>query len=146
MWSHLLINSDRKALLARRTNAKELSTELGKLVFGAKPGIFACKALIVGEDIDITNFKDVTWAEVSRCEPGKNEYEFPGQYPSIKVIPYVSRRDEADKSLPGKVVRCCLLPQEFTDEKIHWKECSFKGQFPEDVQRKVLENWTEYGF
>lgn len=141
LW--FVLQVDREKLRALNTSMEEFSVKVGHTVFGSKPGFYIPSVYLVGDDIDPTNLNDVIWASATRCQPKKNEYFF-DQYPNIGLIPYVSH---GEKTGPHhyKVVRCCLFPEEFSRELV-WKEASFKGNYPEEIQEKVKEQWAEYGF
>lgn len=136
---------DRTKLVKLQTTPEEFCRKLGNVVFGSKPGWYIPKIFLVGEDVDPANLNDVIWAEATRCEPGRNEFIFT-EYSSIPLIPYVSRGFSKDSSTSGKVIRCCMLPVEFTDKPLPWKVGSFQGNYPQSMQNYVLDNWKAYGF
>lgn len=145
LW--FVLQVDLKQLKASKTNMKDFCTKVGHVVFGSKPGWYIPKLYIVGEDIDPTDLKDVIWAEATRCQPGVNEFLFE-EYGNIPLIPYVGHgvKPETESGNHRKVVRCCMFASEFGDGELHWEEGSFRGSFPVDVQKRVEENWKEYGF
>ncbi|KAE8156921.1 UbiD decarboxylyase family [Aspergillus tamarii] len=143
LWFVLQVN--RSKLVEMRTNMDEFCRKLGHVVFGSKPGWFIPKIFLVNDYIDPTNLPDVIWAEATRCEPGRHEFIFT-EYSNIPLIPYVTHGLPSKSGMNGKVVKCCMLPSEFTEKTLPWKEGSFQGAYPEDVKRKVLDNWTAYGF
>ncbi|KAL4941274.1 hypothetical protein BDV06DRAFT_229825 [Aspergillus oleicola] len=127
-------------------NMTDFCTRLGHVVFSSKPGWYMGKVFLVGEEVDPMDLKDVIWAESMRCETGTNEFLF-DEYGNIPLIPYVGHgvQPPAGKN-HKKVVKCCILPCEFVDEKSPWKGGSFRGSYPENVQRLVEEKWEMYGF
>lgn len=135
---------DRQKLSALNTNIAEFSKKVGQVVFSSKPGWYIPKLYLIGDDIDPTDLRDVIWAEATRCQPGTNEFLF-DEYGNIPLIPYVGYGIKPERNHP-KVVRCCMLPCEFTDEDLPWKEGSFRGSYPIDIQEKVRRDWTKYGF
>ncbi|KAL4961167.1 UbiD family decarboxylase [Aspergillus stella-maris] len=141
-----VIQVDRLQLRKLNTNMTDFCTRLGHVVFSSKPGWYMGKVFVVGEDVDPTDLKDVIWAESTRCEPGTNEFLF-DDYGNIPLIPYVGHgvQPEAGKN-HKKVVKCCMLPCEFEDVDMPWKVGSFRGSYPEDVQRLVERKWEKYGF
>lgn len=143
LWFALQV--DRNKLRALQTNPEAFCRKLGHVVFGSKPGWYIPKIFLVGDDIDPTNLSDIIWAEATRCEPGRQEFVFT-EYSCIPLIPYSAHGDTTRQGQPGKVVKCCMLLAEFTDEKLPWKEASFRAQYPTSVQRKVIDNWAAYGF
>ncbi|KAF2015226.1 3-polyprenyl-4-hydroxybenzoate decarboxylase [Aaosphaeria arxii CBS 175.79] len=142
LW--FVVQVDRRELVALKTNIKEFTERVGRVIFSSKPGFYIPKLFIVGDDIDPTNLNDVIWAEATRCQPFANEVFF-DEYPNIPLIPYISHGIRASEN-HYKVVKCCMLTSEFTDEVLPWKVGSFRGSYPEDLQQKVEKNWTKYGF
>lgn len=142
LWFVIQVN--RKQLRTLNTNIPDFNTKLGHTVFGSKPGWYIPKLYLVGDDIDPTELRDVIWAEATRCQPGVNEFVF-DEYGNIPLIPYVAHGVKPERN-HKKVVRCCMLPCEFMDEELFWREGSFRRSYPVDIQEKVKQNWEAYGF
>lgn len=143
MW--FAIQVDRQKLRALNTSIPDFSRKVGHTVFGSKPGWYIPKIFLVGEDIDPTELRDIIWAEATRCQPLTNEFFFE-EYGSIPLMPYIGYGLKPKNANHPKVVRCCMLPSEFLDEKLFWKEGSFRGSYPAEVRDKVTRNWKAYGF
>ncbi|KAJ6090480.1 hypothetical protein N7486_009295 [Penicillium sp. IBT 16267x] len=144
LW--FVVQVDRQKLRAMNTIFADFSTKLGDVVFGSKPGWYIPKIFLVGEDIDPTNLRDVIWAESTRCQPGRNGLLF-GKYGIIPLIPYVGYGIKLEGTGNHQnVVRCCMLPCEFVDESLFWKEGSSRGSYPIGIQEKVNRKWQTYGF
>ncbi|KAE8148243.1 3-octaprenyl-4-hydroxybenzoate carboxy-lyase-domain-containing protein [Aspergillus avenaceus] len=143
MW--FAIQVDRQKLVKMQTNMEDFCRRLGHVVFSSKPGWFIPKIFLVGDYIDPTNLLDVIYAEASRCEPGRHEFVF-FEYSNIPLIPYVEHGFPSESGTNGKVVKCCMLPEDFTEETLPWKGGSFEEAYPETVKQTVLDNWTAYGF
>ncbi|KAM0433336.1 hypothetical protein ACHAPT_004212 [Fusarium lateritium] len=139
-----VLQVDRVQLRAMNTTMEEFSTKVGHAVFASKPGFYIPTVYLVGDDIDPTNFKDVVWAAATRCQPRANEFFF-DEYPNIPLIPYVGYGVKSGRNA-WKVVRCCLFPSEFEHDELVWREASFRGNYPEDIQEKVKSQWEAYGF
>ncbi|OJJ76727.1 hypothetical protein ASPBRDRAFT_62820 [Aspergillus brasiliensis CBS 101740] len=143
LW--FVLQVDRQRLRTLHTNIQDFSKQVGHIVFGSKPGWYIPKLYLVGEDIDPTDLRDVIWAESTRCQPLTNEFFF-HEYGNIPLIPYVGYGIKPEHGNHPKVVRCCMFPCEFVDEKLCWKEGSFRGSYPSDIQNKVTREWKAYGF
>jgi 4-hydroxy-3-polyprenylbenzoate decarboxylase len=141
LW--FVLQVDREKLRALKTNMDDFSNLVGRLVFSSKPGYYIPILYLVGDDIDPTNLRDVIWVNATRCQPKTNEYFF-DDYLNIGLIPYVSHGAKTGKN-HYKVVRCCLFADEFVKEP-YWKQASFRGNYPKDIQDKVDRQWTSYGF
>ncbi|KAF3805990.1 UbiD-like decarboxylase [Colletotrichum gloeosporioides] len=142
LWFVLQVNWSK--LRALRTNMKDFCEKVGRTVFSTKPGFYIPKIYLVGEDIDPTNLNELIWAEATRCQPGTNEFFFDA-YGNIPLIPYVSHGIK-DRKNHVKVVRCCMFPAEFMDSNLSWKHGSFRGSYSQDIQDKVNDSWSGYGF
>ncbi|RJE23104.1 cytoplasm protein [Aspergillus sclerotialis] len=143
MW--FAVQVDRQKLRALKTNIPDFSRKVGHTIFGSKPGWYIPKIFLVGDDIDPTELRDIIWAESTRCQPLTNEFFFE-EYGNIPLMPYVEHGLEPKNANHPKVVRCCMFPCEFVDEKLFWKEGSFRASYPAEVRDKVTSNWKAYGF
>ncbi|KAH6964635.1 putative 3-octaprenyl-4-hydroxybenzoate carboxy-lyase [Fusarium avenaceum] len=132
-----VLQVDRTKLRAMKTTMEDFSNMIGHLVFASKLGFYIPTIFLVGDDIDPTNFRDIVWAAATRCQPKANEFFF-DEYPSIPLVPYVGYGIKSE-SHAYKVVRCCLFPSEFENESLVWKEASFCGNCPNEIQDKVKE-------
>ena len=140
-WAALKV--DTAALRQLKTNGKDFSKKVGDLIFNTKAGSIVHRIVLVGDDIDVYDGKDVMWAFSTRCRPGTDEVFFE-DVPGFPLIPYMSH-GSASPVRGGKVVSDALLPIEYTEGR-NWQAASFKGSFPESVQSKVLGSWGEMGF
>lgn len=126
-----------------KTTSEKLSRQIGDLLLGSKPGWFIHKILVVGDDIDAFNFKDVMWAYSTRCRPGIDEYLY-DNVPGFFLVPYMSH-GPGDGFTGGKIICNCLLPVEYTTGP-NWITCDFEHGYPEELKAKINENWTSIGY
>ncbi|KAK6206546.1 Ferulic acid decarboxylase 1 [Pestalotiopsis sp. IQ-011] len=134
---------DTAALRASKMSPKDFCQQVGDVVFRHKVGYTIHRLVLVGEDIDIYDFKDVMWAFCTRCRPGTDEVFFE-DVAGFPLIPYMSHGN-GPFNRGGKVVSDALLPVEYTTGR-DWEAADFKNSFPAEVQDKVLANWNKYGF
>jgi hypothetical protein len=79
----------------------------------------------------------------TRCHPIDGIHKF-ANHLGTPLNPYASP-EERKKSKGAKVLFDCLFPR-------HWKESdlpimvSFNKVYSEEIKKKVLDNWTNYGF
>ncbi|KAH8680665.1 UbiD decarboxylyase family [Xylariales sp. PMI_506] len=140
IWAAIQV--DRKKLVELGTNARDFCQKIGDLVFRNKCGMQIHRLLVVGDDIDPFDFNDVTWAFATRCRPTLDEVHFE-DVPAYPLVPYMSH-GPGTKLTGGKVVANCLLPSEYNGEQ-GWVTCDFEHGYPEDVKKKVLDRWAEFG-
>lgn len=123
--------------------SETLSRKIGDIVYNHKSGYTTHRILIVGEDIDVYDFKDVIWAFTTRCRPGMDEYLWE-DVRGFALIPYMGHGN-GPKHKGGKIVSDCLLPTEYTTGR-NWEAASFAESFPPEIQAKVEDRWTAWGF
>lgn len=140
-WVALKIDTEK--LRAMKTNSKEFSKKIGDLVFKHKAGLTIHRLVLVGEDIDVFDFKDVIWAFCTRCRPKDDEVFF-DDVTAFPLIPY-NGHGSFDSWVGGKVVSDALLPVEYTTGA-NWQAADFKNSYPEEVKAKVNNEWEVMGF
>lgn len=140
-WVALKVDTER--LRAMKTNGKAFAKRVGDVVFTQKPGFTIHRLILVGDDIDVYDDKDVMWAFTTRCRPGTDEVFFDDVL-GFLLIPYMSHGN-AEAVKGGKVVSDALLTAEYTTGK-DWEAADFKSSYPKKIQDKVLNNWERLGF
>ncbi|KAH7065584.1 putative 3-octaprenyl-4-hydroxybenzoate carboxy-lyase [Macrophomina phaseolina] len=140
-WAALRV--DTAALRAMQTDSKTFSKRVGDLVFNHKAGYTIHRIVLVGDDIDVYDGRDVLWAFSTRCRPFDDETLFP-DVRAFPLIPYNGHGAHSPVR-GGKVVSDALLPVEYTKGRT-WEAASFKESYPEDVKQKVLADWQAMGF
>ncbi|KEQ58048.1 UbiD-domain-containing protein [Aureobasidium melanogenum CBS 110374] len=109
-WVALKI--DTAKLREMKTTSKEFAKRVGDLIFNDKVGYTIHRIVLVGDDIDVYNFKDVMWAFCTRCRPGDDEVFF-DDVKAFPLIPYNSH-GAFNPGKGGKFVSDVLLPVEYT--------------------------------
>ncbi|MDY6863428.1 MAG: UbiD family decarboxylase [Thermodesulfobacteriota bacterium] len=99
--------------------------------------------LIVDEDVDITNLKDIIWALSTRVHPDKGIFKFPGTW-SCPLLPWLSPQERKYEE-GGRILIDGTWPFDWPKEWIA-KVSSFQTIWPKDIQDMVLKNWKDYGF
>jgi phenylphosphate carboxylase alpha subunit len=120
-----------------------IAQQIANLIFGSKLGPWFHMAVVVDEETDIYNKDEVIHAMTTRCHPIDGIHKF-ANHLGTPLNPYATP-EERKKSKGAKVLFDCLFPR-------HWKESdlpimvSFNKVYPEEIKKKVLDNWTNYGF
>ncbi|GFF79590.1 UbiD family decarboxylase [Aspergillus lentulus] len=131
-WAALQIDTSR--LRSMRTTSESFSRRIGDLVFRHKVGLIIHRLVLVGEDIDVYDFKDVMWAFSTRCRPNMDEY-FYEDCPGFSLIPYM-KHGNGDPQRGGKVVSDALMPSEYATG-CDWEVADFAHSYPEGVKANV---------
>jgi 4-hydroxy-3-polyprenylbenzoate decarboxylase len=130
----------------RRTQLSNdrLCRRIGELLFASKAGSGTPKYLVVNDDIDITNIREVVWAFATRNPPGERGETIFKQADNQPLVPYFQPGEKA--VMRGtKVIYSCLPPDEWGNT-IPMSRASFAHNFPKAVQERVLRRWTQLGF
>ncbi|GLB07112.1 ferulic acid decarboxylase 1 [Aspergillus tubingensis] len=139
----VVLQIDGAKLRQMKTTSEELCRKFGDLIFNHKAGYTIHRLLLVGEDIDVYNWKDVIWAFCTRCRPSLDEY-FYDDVRGFPLIPYMGHGNGSPVQ-GGKVVSDALMPTEYTTGP-NWQAADFKNSYPEDLQAKVNAEWASMGF
>lgn len=121
----------------------ELCRRVAEILFEKKGGMGTPKYLVVNDDIDISNIKEVVWAFATRNHPGSQGALV---YNDENTNPLVAYIDDAEKGAlrTTKVIYNCLDP-----EHLHGKlpkRSSFAFTYPPELQARVLNSWRAYGY
>ena len=101
------------------------------------------KYLIINDDIDPTDLKEVVWAFATRNHPGKAGEIVYNEEATNPLVAFL-RKDEKMSMHTTKVIYNGLPPDEWGDELP--QRSSFAHIYPPELQQKVVENWQAYGF
>ncbi|PWY88180.1 UbiD family decarboxylase [Aspergillus heteromorphus CBS 117.55] len=140
----VVLQIDTIALAKLKTNSADFSKKIGDLIFKQKAGFTIHRLVLVGDDIDIYDWKDVIWAFCTRVRPGMDEYLYE-DVPGFPLIPYMSHGN-GPPNKGGKIVSDALMPEEYKTGIPGWQAADFKNSYPQAIQDKVNANWTQYGF
>jgi UbiD family decarboxylase len=121
-----------------------LCRRIGDILFASKAGAGTPKYLVVQDDIDITNIREVVWAFATRNPPGERGETIFKHSTNQPLVPYFTPGEKLSGE-GTKVIYSCLPPDEWGDT-IPLSRASFGHNYPEDTKERVLRRWKEYGF
>lgn len=140
-WCALQV--DTEALRSLQTNSEDFCKRLGDIVFNDKSSMLVNRIILVSDDVDVYNVKDVLWALSTRCRPCHDEYPF-DNVPGFPLTPYMSH-GRGDQKRGGKVISDCVMKMEYETGRPFTK-VDFETSYPEGIKSKVRSRWTEMGF
>lgn len=124
-----------------------IANRIGNILFGAAPlGAYINVLVVVDETVDVYDLGEVWHALAGQCEPVRGinikEDEF-----TTPLNPCLSM-DDRRWMRGSKVVFDCTFPVEWHRQKEVPAKVNFRNKvmYPEDLQKKVIENWHDYGF
>lgn len=127
-----------------RLSNDQLCRRIGDTLFASKAGSGTPKYLVVNDDIDISNIREVAWAFATRNPPGERGETLWKHASNQPLVPYFTPEEKA--SLSGtKVVYSCLPPDEWGDT-LPVARTSFDKNYPPELVERVLARWATYGF
>ncbi|MDP2728075.1 MAG: UbiD family decarboxylase, partial [Dehalococcoidia bacterium] len=116
---------------------------LAHAVWGSSEGRYASWLIIVDDDVDITNLSEVIWALTSRCHPDRGIFKVPNSH-GHPLLPFSSVYERRN-NLAAQVLFDCTWPKDWPPEAVPIK-ASFDVLWPKEIQERVLENWSAYGY
>lgn len=140
-WFVIAVERDWRAKTGLRSG--ELCRRVADILFEKKGGMGTPKYIVVNDDIDITDTKEVVWAFATRNHPGSQGSLV---YNDENTNPLVAYIDDTEKGAlrTTKVIYNCLDPEHLKGKLP--KRSSFRFTFPPEIQDRVLTNWSAYGY
>lgn len=122
----------------------DMARRVGEVVFGAGKLAFGVpKLLLMEDDIDIADPRQVIWAFASRAHPEHGEVHFPSE--SQNILPIYLDAHEQLSYHATKVVHNCLIADRFPAED-RPTPSDFAHSWPKDLQQHVIDGWHAYGY
>lgn len=131
------------AIISTHVPFANFAKHLAFSVWGSPCGRTVWYLIILDEDIDPTNRDEVLWAFTTRCHPHRGIFSTGSSW-GIPLLPFLSPYEKSNY-MGSQVLFDCTWPKDWPEKAIPIK-ASFEEVWPADIQKKVLENWTEYGY
>jgi 4-hydroxy-3-polyprenylbenzoate decarboxylase len=135
---HLMIVSVDK----KKYKGQDFIQDIGNIIWSNKVGTFLPKIIVVDNDIDPTDLSSIMWCLATKCHPEKGIVFFRNTK-VITLSPYLYP-DEKKSGISTTVIYDCTWPSQWAEEFVP-KRGSFESLWPKEIQKKVLDNWNEYG-
>ncbi|MGH3493873.1 MAG: UbiD family decarboxylase [Sciscionella sp.] len=125
-------------------SAQQLAQQIGQAVFGAGKLAFGIpKLLLIENDIDIADPRQIIWAFASRAHPEHGEIHFANE--SQNILPIYLDAHERLSYHATKVVHNCLVADRFPKDQ-RPVPSDLAHAWPADVRQHVIDNWHSYGY
>ena len=122
------------------TSSEELGRRIHEVVNAHRVGRVTPRIWILNDDVDPGDLQQLIWAYATRCHPDTGTFIFaPGQINLL--VPFLTD-EERNRKTVKKQVCTCLTPDENGDSA---PQPSNFENYSETVQKKVLDNWSNYG-
>jgi 4-hydroxy-3-polyprenylbenzoate decarboxylase len=124
--------------------SQDLARKVGEAVFRAGKLAFGVpKLLLIENDIDIADPRQVIWAFASRAHPEHGEIHFPREPQNILPI-YLDAHEQLSYHAT-KVVHNCLIADRFAKDE-RPTPSDFAHAWPAKLRQHVIDNWHAYGY
>lgn len=132
-------------IVAVKANYSNVATQIGNLVAGAGRG-FQPYVIVVDSDVDVTSWKEVMHAVVTKCHPARG-ISVTDREVGMPLLPFLSV-EERRWGRGARAVFDCTWPLDWPQGTAVPPKVAFNcdDTYPPALQEKVLANWTEYGF
>ena len=120
-----------------------IANQIAACIWANKNGKFIPRIIVVEDDIDPTDMKQVIFAWATKCHP-KNGTMVLENMPGTNLIPFLSKNERKFLKC-SNVVYDCMWPLDWEPENIP-RLASFNSIYPENIQKRVLSNWKNYGY
>jgi len=121
-----------------------IAMQIAQLAFGSKLGPWFHMVLVVDDTIDIFNWDEVYHAFCTRCNPERGIHVFKNTT-GTALYPHATPHHRK-YSIGSQVLFDCLWPVDWDKVNDVPTVVSFKNVYPQEIQDKVLANWSNYGF
>ncbi|RQS43397.1 UbiD family decarboxylase [Burkholderia sp. Bp8986] len=125
-------------------SANEFARALGEFVFGMRGGTVVPRILIVLDDVDPTDARDVLWAIATRVHPGDGELNFP--HLSANPLNAFMKANEKLAMFTTKSVLNGLPSDDWSENDVPMR-ADFSTLYPDALRQHIRDSWVSgYGF
>lgn len=117
--------------------------DVAHAIWGSRLGVSTPYVIVVEDDVDPFDLRQVFHAIVSKCHPWRGIVRLErtrGQ----ALMPFLSRQEQ-NKLIGARAYFDCTWPADWDPKDIPIK-CSFEKMYPSDVQQKAVAKWRKYGY
>jgi 4-hydroxy-3-polyprenylbenzoate decarboxylase len=140
-WFVIAVERDWRAKTG--LTGERLCRRIAEILFEKKGGMGTPKYIVVNDDIDISDTREVVWAFATRNHPG-DQGEFVFGYENTNPLVAYLGDDEKKMLRTTKVIYNCLDPEHLGGKLP--KRSSFRFAYPAEIQSRVIERWSDYGY
>lgn len=141
-WFVVAVQRDWRTRCPGRTTT-DMCNWVAQALFEKKGGMGTPKWLVVNDDVDIANTRELVWAFATRNHPGAPGELVFGNENTNPLVAYLGE-DEKMRLRTTKVIYDCLDPEHLRGKLP--RRSSFAHIFPQELQAKVLADWSAYGY
>ena len=130
------------AVVSVRESSSQIISEITSVIHGRRASL--PKVIVVNEDIDVFDMDEVMHAFGTRLHPIRGVSANP-DCQGWTLTPYLDPEERSHNKIATGVYDC-TWPAGWSKESDIPVRLSFKASFPDALQKKVTDQWKEYGF
>jgi 4-hydroxy-3-polyprenylbenzoate decarboxylase len=132
-------------VVSTETPYANIATQIANILFGTRgPHMYLHHLIVVGPDVNPFNLVEVIHSLATQCDPSRG-IQIRYNETSNPLTPHPTF-EERKWSKGSKVVYDCTWPVWWSKEIEIPVKSSFNSIYPKNIQKKVLDNWNNYGF
>ena len=142
-WLVVTLPKDWRDRAPDHATTAAMCSRIGQVLFVEHGGSGVVKVLVMEDDVDPTDERELIWAYATRAHPGTSEHVFAGK-PTGALAVYL---DDTEKHTmtSTKAVYDCLTRDEWTHGNQPRRTSLARG-YPPEIRDRVLDEWESYGF
>ncbi len=117
--------------------------DIAHVIWGSRVGHSTPWVIVVEDDVDPFDIRQVIHALVSKCHPYRGIVRLEHAR-GLELLPWLSRHERKYR-LGARVYFDCTWPPDWEPKDIP-ERVSFAESYPEEVQEKALATWHKYGY
>lgn len=130
-------------VVATKTPYGNIAKQIAGCIWSNNNGMGLPSVIVVNDDIDPTDIKQVVFALTTKCHPSRGITVIKDM-PACPLVPFLSL-EEKQNIKGSNVVYDCTWPLEWPPDQVP-RLASFNSIYPDEIKEKVVDNWKKYGF
>lgn len=131
------------AVVAVKATYAHIAEDVAHVVWGTHSGHVTPYLMVVEDDVDPFDMRQVIHAFVTKCHPYRGIVRLEHS-PLINAIPFLNLKEQENRS-GAKAYFDCTWPKDWDPADVP-QRITFKEAYPPEVQKKVLAIWSKYGY
>ena len=142
-WLVVTLKKNWRELAPEQATTAAMCRRIGEVLFAEHGGSGIVKVLVMEDDVDPTNDKELIWAFATRAHPGTSEHVFEKK-PTGALAVYLDDQEKRTMT-SAKAVYDCLTRDEWTHGNQPHRTSLARG-YPDEIRERVLNHWADYGY
>ena len=131
------------ATVAVKATYSHIAEDVAHIIWGAHAGHSTPYIIVVDDDVDPFDLPQVLHALATKCHPYRGIVRLEHS-PVINILPFMNRHEQSYRS-GAKAYFDCTWPKDWDPADVP-QRVSFKEVYPPNVQQRVLDVWSKYGY